>query len=59
MAYPKLGKKGGLTTVYMDAPQWYRFSGGILITPILVALILIFTLVLGFLVYINIPGNKL
>jgi hypothetical protein len=59
MAYPKLGKKRGLTTTYMDAPQWYRLSGGILITSILVVLILILLLVLGFFIYMNIPGNNL
>ena len=59
MAYPTLGKKRGLTTAYMDAPQWYRFSGGILITSILVVLILILLLVLGFFIYMNIPGNNL
>lgn len=59
MAYPKLGKKRGLTTAYMDAPQWYRLSGGILITSILVVLILILLLVLGFFIYMNILGNNL
>lgn len=59
IAYPKLGKKRGLMTAYMDAPQWYRLSGGILITSILVVLIFILLLVLGFFIYMNIPGNNL
>ena len=59
MAYPRFGKKRGLTNAYKDAPQWYRLCGGILITSILIVLIITLLLLFGFFIYMNIPGNNL